>query len=68
MIGFSGKSARQMALALQIPTMPIAGGFFGYYVDRYFRTDPLFTLLFGVLGIGAAILYIARLAREMSNR
>jgi F0F1-type ATP synthase assembly protein I len=68
MISFSGKFARQMALAVEIPMAPIAGGAVGYYLDYLFGTGPTLTIVFGVMGIGAAVVNIVRLAREMSNR
>lgn len=68
MIGFSGKFARQMALAVEIPMAPIAGGAMGYYLDYYFGTAPKLTIVLGAMGIAAAIIYIVRLAREMSSR
>jgi F0F1-type ATP synthase assembly protein I len=68
MIAFSGKFARQMALAVEIPMAPIAGGAGGYYLDYLFGTSPALTIVFCMLGVGAAILYIVRLAREISSR
>jgi ATP synthase protein I len=68
MISFSGKFARQMALALEIPMSPIAGGVVGYCLDRYFGTDPVLTIVFGLMGVGASVVNIVRLAREMSER
>jgi F0F1-type ATP synthase assembly protein I len=68
MISFSGKLARQMALALEIPMSPVAGGVVGYFLDRYFETDPVLTIVFGLMGVGAAVVNIVRLVKEMSER
>ncbi len=67
MISFGGKFARQMALALEIPMSPVAGGVVGYFLDRYFGTDPVLTILFGVMGVGASVVNIVRLAKEMNR-
>ncbi len=68
MISFSGKFARQMALALEIPMSPVAGGVVGYFLDRYFKTEPVLTIVFGVMGVAASVVNIVRLAREISER
>jgi len=47
---------------------PIAGGWIGYYLDAYFKTQPFFMALLGLLGVLYGIVTIIRLAREMSPR
>ncbi len=61
-----GKFAKQMATALEIPFSPIAGGWFGYYLDDYFKTNLVFTLVFGFLGFCHSILVIVRIRRDMT--
>ncbi|HUO04034.1 MAG TPA: AtpZ/AtpI family protein [Candidatus Binataceae bacterium] len=63
----SGKYARQMAMAMEIPMSPIAGGWMGSYVDEYFRTKPWFTLILGVCGFIHSILTIVRIYKEMPH-
>lgn len=57
-----------MGSALEIPMAPIAGGWIGYYLDAYFKTQPFFMALLGLLGVLYGIVTIIRLAREMSPR
>jgi len=60
--------ARQLALAMELPVMPIAGvvvaGGLGYLLDRRFGTLPLFSLLLGLLGFAAGIREIIRRLKE----
>ena len=63
-----GKYARQMGLAMEIPSLPVAGGVVGYYVDKYFQTGPIFLILFGIAGLAAAALNIVKIAREMNSK
>ena len=53
---------------MEIPMAPIAGGWIGYYLDAYFKTQPFFMALLGLLGVLYGIVTIIRLAREMSPR
>jgi len=60
-----GKYARQLAMALEIPLSPIAGGVLGYYIDAYFQTEPWFTGILAFAGFIHSILTIIRIAKEM---
>jgi len=61
----SGKYARSLAMALEIPMSPIAGGVFGHYIDEYFHTEPWFTGILAFAGFIHSILTIIRIAKEM---
>ena len=61
----SGKYARQLAMALEIPMSPIAGGVFGHYIDAYFHTEPWFTGILAFAGFVHSILTIVRIAKEI---
>ncbi len=60
-----GKYARPLAMALEIPLSPIAGGVFGYYIDAYFQTEPWFTGILAFTGFIHSILTIIRIAKEI---
>ncbi len=53
-----------MAMAMEIPMSPIAGGVLGHYVDVYFNTDPWFTGIFAFFGFIHSILTVVRIARD----
>ena len=40
------------------------GLFTGYHIDKYFKTDPVFTLLFVFLGVGAGLFEIVKIAMK----
>jgi F0F1-type ATP synthase assembly protein I len=62
----SGKYARSMAMAMEIPMSPIAGGIFGHYIDVYFHTtQPWFTGILAFFGFIHSILTLIRIAREI---
>jgi len=68
MPGGYGRFARQMGLAIEIPSLPVAGGVVGYYLDRYFQTAPVLLILFGIGGLGMAALNIVKIARELNSK
>lgn len=68
MLLISGKFARQMAMAMEIPLSPIAGGWMGYYIDEYFKTQLWFTIILAFLGFVHAILTIIRIAKALPPR
>ncbi len=55
---------RYLAAATQFTTSPIAGGVAGYFVDRYFGTEPTFTLLGFVLGFAGGTINLVRILKE----
>ncbi|MDO8431942.1 MAG: AtpZ/AtpI family protein [Candidatus Binatus sp.] len=59
----SGKYARSLAMALEIPMSPIAGGVFGHYIDVYFHTEPWFTGILALFGFIHSIVTIVRIVR-----
>ncbi len=40
------------------------GLFLGYHIDKYFKTDPVFTLLLTFLGVGAGLFEIIKIAMK----
>ena len=71
--GRAATLARQFALAVELPFAFVAtvviGGGIGYWLDSRFHTSPLFLLLLGALGFGAAVRdLVRRLSRSGSGR
>lgn len=60
-----GKYARPLAMALEIPMSPIAGGVMGHYIDVYFHTEPWFTGILAFAGFIHSIVTVIRIAREI---
>ena len=61
----TGKFARPLAMALEIPMSPIAGGLFGHYIDMYFHTEPWFTGILAFFGFIHSIVTLIRIAKEI---
>ncbi len=61
-----GKIARNAAHAMEIPFAPVGGGLFGYLIDQHFGTGPLWTLVFGALGLVHSVITLIRLAKIKS--
>ena len=59
----SGKYARALAMALEIPMSPIAGGVMGHYIDVYFHTHPWFTAILFLFGFIHSILTLIRIVK-----
>ncbi len=59
---------RTFALAMELPFIPVAAvliaGGFGYLLDKWLQTAPLFVLVFGALGFVAGIREIVRRLRR----
>jgi F0F1-type ATP synthase assembly protein I len=60
-----GKYARPLAMALEIPMSPIAGGIMGHYIDVYFHTEPWFTGILAFAGFIHSIVTVIRIAKEV---
>lgn len=45
------KIALLSSLGLMLPSSIAVGLFFGYFLDKFFRTDPWLLLIFTLLGI-----------------
>lgn len=54
-----GDFARQFALAMEYPFLlagsVVAGGFFGYLLDRWLHTKPFLMLLLGAAGFAVGL-------------
>jgi F0F1-type ATP synthase assembly protein I len=59
----AGKYARSLAMALEIPMSPIAGGVMGHYIDLYFQTNLWFTIGFAFLGFVHSIITLIRIVK-----
>jgi ATP synthase protein I len=59
--------ARYSALGLEMGLSVAIGLAIGYYLDRYFQTKPWLTLIFLILGVAAAFLSLASLAKEIDK-
>ena len=59
----TGKFARPLAMALEIPMSPIAGGIFGHYIDMYFHTEPWFTLVLAFFGFVHSVVTLIRIVK-----
>jgi F0F1-type ATP synthase assembly protein I len=60
-----GKYARPLAMALEIPMSPIAGGIMGHYIDVYLHSEPWFTGILAFAGFIHSIVTVIRIAREV---
>ena len=56
--------SRQFGLALELPFVMVAaivvGGVFGYFLDRWLGTKPVFLLILGALGFYAGVRDVLR--------
>ena len=56
--------SRQFALAMELPFVlagsVLVGGFFGYWLDRWLGTRPMFLLALGALGLFAGVRELLR--------
>jgi len=61
---FQGESFRKVAdlssLALMLPSSIAVGLFFGFLLDKAFKTHPWFLLIFFLLGIASGLLSLLR--------
>ena len=60
-----GKAFR---LSTELVAGVFVGGIFGWLLDRWLGTLPLFLLVFLLLGIAAGFLNVIRAAREMGDK
>ncbi|MFQ5510245.1 MAG: AtpZ/AtpI family protein [Candidatus Krumholzibacteriia bacterium] len=65
------EGVRQAGLLTTIPVLlaisPLIGFFIGRFLDGKFKTDPLFTIIFLILGFVAGAMQTARVIR-LANR
>jgi ATP synthase protein I len=56
--------SNQTAIAMELPFVIVAavvvGGLFGYFLDRWLHTKPVFLLVFGGLGFFAGVRDVLR--------
>ena len=67
-----GRRSSALGKALQLSTELVvgvfAGGFFGWLLDRWLKTLPLFLVVFLLLGIAAGLMNVVREARKMGEK
>lgn len=67
-----GRRSSALGKALRLSTELVAGvfvgGFFGWLLDRWLKTLPLFLVVFLLLGIAAGLLNAVREARRMGEK
>jgi F0F1-type ATP synthase assembly protein I len=63
---------RQAALAYSLPftliVPPLVGGGIGYLLDRWMHKLPLFTIVFGLLGLGMGLRDILKAAAKLDKK
>ena len=59
--------AEWSAVGLELGISVVAGLILGDFIDRYFKTTPVFTLIFLALGFGGGVLNIFRLMKKMNQ-
>jgi ATP synthase protein I len=67
-----GRRSSALGKAFRLSTELVAGvfvgGFFGWLLDRWLKTLPLFLVVFLLLGIAAGLLNAVREARRMGEK
>ena len=59
--------AELSAAGIQFPVSIAIGYFIGKYIDKFFNTYPIFTIVFSIFGVIAAFVNIFRLNAELSK-
>lgn len=59
--------AELSAAGIQFPVSIGIGYFIGKYIDKFFNTYPIFTIVFSTFGVIAAFVNIFRLNAELSK-
>jgi ATP synthase protein I len=59
--------AEWSAVGLELGISVVAGLIVGDFIDRYFKTTPVFTLIFLALGFGGGVLNIFRLMKKLNQ-
>jgi ATP synthase protein I len=55
------------AVGFELGISVVAGLIIGDFIDRYFKTTPVFTIIFVILGFGGGVLNIFRLAKKLNK-
>ena len=66
--GPRGDFAMAMRMSLEIVTGVAAGGLIGWALDRWFGTAPWLLLVFVLLGVGAGIRNVIRIAADVERQ
>lgn len=61
------KSASASAIGIEMALAVLIGALIGRWLDGHFDSDPLWTLVFVGVGIGAAFRGLIRVARQHQN-
>jgi F0F1-type ATP synthase assembly protein I len=60
----TGNKWKYVAAASEFTTAPLAGAVFGHYLDAYFKTDPILTIILLLLGFITGTVYLIKILRE----
>ena len=60
----TGNRWKYVAAATEFTTSPLAGAIAGHYLDAYFKTDPLLTIILLVAGFIAGTVYLIRILQQ----
>jgi ATP synthase protein I len=67
-----GGTARQMALAFELPFMLVGpvvlGGAIGYFLDRWLHTKPLLLIVLGILGVIVGVMDAVKIAGAQDKK
>ena len=55
-------------LGLILPASALGGVSLGWLVDKVFRTDPIFSILFCMLGAGGGVVELLRLLKRFGEK
>jgi ATP synthase protein I len=64
----SSALGKAFKLSTELVAGVFVGGFFGWLLDRWLGTSPLFLIVFLLLGIAAGFLNVIRAARGMAEK
>lgn len=56
----AGRMARYAAVAMNFAIMPVAGAFAGHYLDLYFKTEPILTVIMCLGGFAGGTIELIR--------
>jgi F0F1-type ATP synthase assembly protein I len=60
----TGNKWKYVAAATEFTTSPLAGAIVGHYLDAYFRTDPLLTIILLLAGFIGGTVYLIKILRQ----
>lgn len=61
------KIIRLTSAGVEFTSPPLAGAIIGHYLDAYFGTDPLYTLILLFLGVFAGFYRLITILRDLNK-